>query len=188
MHIHYFNPFSIKRDFVEEIDYYMSLVPLPHDWACFRDGDTMFVRGDYGNCINQYVTKYPETGLFTCYASRCHYSFQVPEITDMDNPSISYHREIANQLHAEFQPGQQTDIINQRIAGHMMLLRKSTWLKIRTVVFRKVRYKNLQLLGVDTQISKAVLQTGMDIKLMKGIYLVHYLRFNEGFKNATHLL
>jgi hypothetical protein len=188
MHIHYFNPFSIEKDFLKELDYYMSLVPIPHDWACFRDGDTMFVRGDYGNCIAEYVTRYPETGLFTCYASRCHYSCQVPDITDMKNPSISYHRKIADQLHEKFQPGQKADSINRRIAGHMMMMRKSTWLKIRPSVFRKVRSKNKQILGVDTQISKAILQTGMDIKLMKGIYLVHYLRFNEGMENSTHLL
>jgi hypothetical protein len=188
MHIHYFNPFSIEKDFLKELDYYMSLVPLSHDWACFRDGDTMFVRGDYGNCIWEYVTRYPETGLFTCFASRCHYKIQVPDSTDMENPSISYHRNIADQLHEKFQLGQQADSINRRIAGHMLMLRKSTWLKIRPAVFGLVRLKNKKILGVDTQISKAVLQAGMDIKLMKGIYLVHYLRFNEGIGNHNHLL
>jgi hypothetical protein len=188
MHIHYFNPFSPEKDFLKELDHYMGLIPLPYDWACFRDGDTMFVRGDYGNCIMEYVERYPETGMFTCYASRCHYKIQVPDIADMQNPSISYHSKIAKQLHEQFQPLQQTDIINRRIAGHMMMLRKSTWLKIQPAVFRKVRSKNKKILGVDTQISKAILEAGLDIKLMKGIYLVHYLRFNEGMENSTHLL
>lgn len=188
MRIHYFSPFSLEKDFLKELDYYMGLIPHEHDWACFRDGDTMFVRPDYGNSIQQYVNRYPGTGMFTCYASRCHYKIQVPEMGDMENASIEFHAKVAAELQTMYQPTQDVVVLNRRIAGHMILLRKSTWLKIRSSVFQKVRNKNKKILGVDTQISKAVLNIGLDIKLMKGIYLVHYLRMLEGMANSKHLL
>lgn len=188
MKVHYFSPYSIKKDFLSELDYYVSLLPHPTDWACFVDGDTMFIRNeDYGNCILEYIDRYPETGMFTCYASRCHYSVQLPPCGDLNNPSLKFHRNVADQLHENFQPFQQIEILNRRIAGHMMLFRKSTWQKIRSDVFLRVRTSNRKILGVDTQICYSLLSTGADIKLMKGIYLVHYLRLMQGIENTNHL-
>ena len=188
MRVHYFSPFAVGKDFLKELDYYFGLLPGPNDWACFTDGDTMFVRSDFGNCIIDYINRYPETELFTCYASRCHYSIQVPVIGDLKNPSISFHKSVADELHYNFQPTQEIEIINRRIAGHLMLIRKSTWMKIRADVFLQGRLRQKKILGVDTQISYSMLRAGFHIKLMKGIYLVHYLRFNEGIDNDKHLI
>lgn len=187
MHIYYFTPFSIEKDFFKEIDHYMSLISNSTDWACIMDGDTLFLRSDFGNCIADYVHRYPDTGMFTCYASRCHYQFQVPRIGDMDNTSLDFHKSIANELHQKFQHTQTIKIVKRRIAGHLMLLQKSIWDKIRDDVYNRVMAGNKKILGVDTQISYSVLQAGLDIKLMKGIYLLHYLRLKEGFDNETHL-
>lgn len=187
MRIHYFTPFSVEKNFLTEIDYYMNLLPGEHDWACILDGDTLFLRPDFGNCILKYVKQYPETGLFTSYASRCHYQRQVPLIGDTENSSIAFHRGVANQLHKRFQSTCEFKTIDMRIAGHLMLLKKATWLQIRDRVFAICLAGNKKILGIDTQISEAVLAEGMDIKLMRSIYLLHYLRFCEGYGFKGHL-
>ncbi len=46
----------------------MNLVRDPNDWVCMRDGDTMFMLPNWGHQIKHYIEKYPDTGLFTCYA------------------------------------------------------------------------------------------------------------------------
>lgn len=43
------------------------------------------------------------------------------------------------------------------------------------------------ILGVDTKISRAVLSAGMKIRLMRGIYILHYLRLKEGYDYKKHL-
>jgi len=111
MRIHYFTPFSLEKNFLAEIDYYIGLLPSGDDWACILDGDTLFLRSDFGNCILEYVNHYPETGMFTSYASRCHYQFQVPQIGDMENASIAFHKSIADQLHERHRVRQNT--VNQ---------------------------------------------------------------------------
>jgi len=60
----------------------------PDDWAVIMDGDTMFLQPDFGHQIQQHIENHPEAGLFTCFASRCHYSIQVPPGVDMENDSI----------------------------------------------------------------------------------------------------
>ena len=180
MRVHYFIPYSTEKDFFSEIDYYFGLVQNEDDWVCLLDGDTLFLRPDYGRCIFDYLRHYPETGLFTCYASRCHYQFQVPQPGDMNNPSIAFHRGVADILPRKFQHNLQVKPLNRPIAGHMMLLKKATWTQIRDDAFHRCFSKQKKILGVDTQISLAVLAAGKDIKLMRAIYLLHYLRFVEG--------
>lgn len=187
MRIHYFTPFSAEKNFLQEIDYYFGLLPTGNDWACILDGDTLFLRPDFGNCILEYVARYPETGLFTSYASRCHYQFQVPQLGDVNNPSIAFHKGIADILHGRHQPSLDVKQVNRRVAGHLMLIKKSTWTEIRAAVFERCKLQQKKILGVDTQISYAVLAAGKDIKLMRGIYLLHYLRYVEGFNSDKHL-
>lgn len=46
----------------------------PDDWVVIMDGDTIFLQPDFGHPIQRHIDLYPEAGLFTCRASRCHYS------------------------------------------------------------------------------------------------------------------
>lgn len=179
--IYYFIPYDTNKKLLRAIDRYMSLIE-DDDWACLMDGDTAFLRSDFGHRIQEYVDKYPDTGMFTCYASRCHYSMQVRKGTDMNADSILYHKRQADKAHRELHP--QTKVIRQRTAGHMMLIKKSTWKRIRRLVYKRAGKKDI--LGVDTKISTAVLSIGLRIRLMRGIYIFHYMRFFEGFSNKNH--
>jgi hypothetical protein len=71
----------------------------------------------------------------------------------MENDSIRYHKLIANSL-AISKAGEVKEI-NRRIAGHLMVIRKSTWSTILPTIQRTAADK--KVLGVDTKISKAVL-------------------------------
>lgn len=173
--LHFFIPYDTNKKLLVNIDHHICNLPTPKHWAALMDGDAMFTFPDFGHSIIQYIKKYPKTGMFTCYASRCHYSWQRIEGADPENPSIMYHARIAEQqklLPVEVQE------INTRIAGHLMVIKKETWLKVRQQVFQMAAQKNI--LGVDTQISKALLKNGYKIHLMKTIYMIHYLRMLTG--------
>lgn len=75
--------------------------------------------------------------------------------------------------------------MNRRIAGHMIVIKKSTWLLIRDEVAATASDK--KILGVDTKISNAILSRNMKIRLMRGIYIFHYLRMAEGYNSKIHL-
>jgi hypothetical protein len=123
--IYFFTPYSFNLKLLDAIARCMDLLQ-PDDWAVIMDGDAMFLQPDFGHRIKRHIEPHPEAGLFTCYASRCHYSIQVPPGVDMDNDTIRYYKLVANHL-AETCAGKVTEI-KRRIAGHLMVI------KIRTGV------------------------------------------------------
>ena len=181
--IYFLTPYSFEKRLFEAFDHYIQLLPDPDDWACFTDGDTAFLKSDFGHKILQYIERYPDTGLFTCYASRCHYQIQIPPGAEPENPSIMFHKELCNRLDEEYHL--QVEEISRRIAGHMIVIQKKTWLRIRMKV--RIRCEEKNILGVDTKISNEILNCGLKIRLMKGIYMLHYLRMAEGYDYKTHL-
>lgn len=180
--IYFFTPYSFNFKLLEAIDGCVRLLN-PDDWAVIMDGDTMFLQPDFGHQIQRHIESHPEAGLFTCFASRCHYSIQVPAGVDMNKDSIRYHKLIAS-LQQDLHAGEIVEI-NRRIAGHLMVIRKSTWDKILPVV--RATASDKHILGVDTKICKAVLKVGMRILLMQDIYILHYCRLAEGFDYTKHL-
>lgn len=183
--IWFFTPYSFDKKLFEAFDSYMNLVTDPNDWVCFLDGDTAFLLPNWGHQVKTYVEKFPDTGLFTCYASRCHYSVQKRRGVDENNTDIIYHRQQAGIIYSELNG--KVKEIDRRIAGHLMVIRKSTWLQIRPEVERMVKLQQKEILGVDTKISNAILKAGLKIRLMRGIYLLHYLRLAEGYNYDNHL-
>lgn len=161
----------------------MQLLPDNKDWAVLMDGDTAFLRSDFGHQIQRYIDKFADTGLFTCYASRCHYKIQTRRGTDINSDSILYHRRQAETMFNTLDG--QVKEIDRRIAGHLMVIRKGTWLKIRKEV--KLNTMDKHILGVDTKISNAILRNGLKIRLMRGLYIFHYLRLMEGLNSTKHL-
>jgi hypothetical protein len=181
--IWFFTPFAHDKKFLDAIDRHFNLIANPNDWVVIMDGDTSFLRPDFGDVVKRYTDLFPDTGLLTCYASRCHYQCQVPAGVDMYNPSILYHKSISN-VQAELFKNKVVEL-DRRIAGHLMVIRKSTWTLIRAEVYRTATAK--LILGVDTKISNAILKSGLKIRLMKELYLLHYLRMEEGFDFKKHL-
>jgi GT2 family glycosyltransferase len=181
--IWFFTPYDNTQRLYLAIDRYFELIDNPDDWVVLMDGDTAFLKPDFGNTIKRYTEKYPDTGMFTCYASRCHYRIQVPAATNMESDSLLYHKTIADQC-AEKSRNKIIEI-NRKIAGHLMVIRKGTWTRIRAEVYDKTI--NKYILGVDTKISYAILEAGLTIRLMQEMYLLHYCRLAEGFDYHEHI-
>jgi len=173
--IYFSIPYSFTQRLFQAFDHEINRLPNDDDWIVMLDGDTAFLMPDFGHHVEYYVKKYPDTGLFTCYASRCHYECQRVPGADPENPDIRYHRKIAEQQSNLIG---QVEELDRRIAGHMMVIQKRVWKKIRPTVAEKTKEKHI--LGVDTKISNAIRAHGYKIRLMKSIYLLHYLRMNDG--------
>lgn len=183
--IWYFTPYARDKNFFREIDDYMKLIP-ENDWACILDGDTMFTCSDWGDKLQQYINMYPDTGLFTCVSNRCHYSCQQAGGRAFSEENIVWHWNYSQQLFKE--KGFAVKEVQRRIAGHMMMIRKGTWVKIRNEVHSAVVAQGKKIRGVDTKISNALVRNGLKIRIMEGFYLFHFLRFATGVDDKSHLV
>ena len=181
--IWFFTPYDKDKKLLNAINRYFELVTHTDDWVVISDGDTAFLNADFGNIIERYTQNFPDTGLFTCYASRCHYKIQVPDGVNMFSDSILYHKTIAVKQAVICR--NQVLEINRKVAGHLMVIRKGVWDRIKDEVFSKARGKDI--LGIDSKISYAVLEAGLKIQLMKELYIFHYCRLSEGFGYDEHL-
>lgn len=182
--IWFFTPYSFKKRLFEAWDEYMNLVHDPEDWVCMMDGDVMFLLADFGHQMQRYIEKYPDTGMFTCYASRAHRNCFIRKGTDPSNPSMLYHYNMAEKARKELDLKVKT--FEGPALGHLLLIKKSTWIQIRERV--KNITKEQKILGVDVRISRAVSELGMPILLMRSIYVLHFYRMRYGIKNKDILL
>lgn len=183
--IRYFKPYALDKNYFRELDEYMSLVQA-QDWVCILDGDTMFMYPDWGHKLQQYVSMYPDTGLFSCVSNRCHYMCQQSGDKAFSEENIVWHRKFADQLFRE--KGFAVKEVQRRVAGHLMMIKKETWSRIRNEVQSAVMAQGKQIRGVDTKISNAMVRNGLKIRIMEGFYLFHFLRFDRGVDDKSHLI
>lgn len=177
--IYYFSPYSIEKNLFDAYDKHAQLVPDENDWICFTDGDVLFLTPNYGHILEGYIKRYPEMGMFVAYASRAGYPSAMSKLGNAANPDITFHRDVAVQLLRKFGPTLAIKPYNRRASGHLMLIKKSTWSKIRDEAKKLVEDEKKKILGVDTKISYAILGQGMKIGLMRAIYVLHYFRLKE---------
>jgi hypothetical protein len=164
-------------------EHYMNLVTNPEDWVCMMDGDIAFLNADFGHHMQEYINKYPDTGIFTCYASRSRTTWMMPDKHIFNSTNILDHKKKADHHAAKCR----LDVveIDNRVTGHLMMMKKDTWNKIKDAASQKC--DDLSILSVDSRISRSVLAIGMKIRLMKGIYVFHYYRHLEGANSKSHL-
>ena len=174
--IFYFTPFALDKNLGAAYNQYMELLPDDEDWACFIDGDACFLIPDWGNVISKVVNENPDTGMFTCYTNRIANPQQLYSGRFSESADIRYHRNIAIVCR-EVNPHKVFDLIHP-ISGIMMIIQKKTW--------KEFPFSD-GLLAVDNDISRRLLKAGRKVRLIKGIYMFHYYRFNEGRKSTKHL-
>lgn len=169
-------PYSFSRNLFYAYDDVFSMVN-DSDWVCFLDADVAFLEtSDFGHLIQGYIDKYPDTGIFTCYASRCHYATQTRKGVSQDQDSIRYYAQKTVDIRAELDL--KVKEIYRRIAGHLIVIKKATWMAIREDL--KKRTEKKKILGFDTQLSYTVLDFGLKIRLMRSLMVFHYLRLLTG--------
>lgn len=176
--IYFFTPYSQTKEFGVACNNHCRLVPNDEDWICIMDGDCMFLTPDFGTVMQQYIDKYPETGLFTCLTNRVGTDSQMwPGM--FEEKDILEHRKVAMELrdkkHLEVKE------LGKFISGYLMLFKKSTWLKVGGFVTKGV-------LAVDNHFSSAIYNRQMKIRLMESLYVLHYYRMAEGVHDKSHLL
>lgn len=182
--IWFFTPYSFEKKMFDAWDHYMNLVQNPDDWVCMMDGDVLFLISDFGHQMQTYIDKYPDAGLFTCYASRTSRPFLRWPGADMENTSIVYHARKAAQIY-DAHHGEVVDLGEQNALGYLMLIKKSTWLLVREKAAAHTSDKDI--LGVDTRISRAIRHAGLKQYLMKGMYVLHYYRMKNGVHDTSIL-
>jgi len=176
MGIYYFTPFALDKNLGAAYNKYMELLPDDNDWACFTDGDAMFLTPDWGELIDRVVAEHPEAGMFTCYTNRVNNQQQLYRGRFSENCDIIAHRNIAKVCRTLYI--NRVKQLSRMISGVMMIIRKKTW--------REFPFED-GLLGVDNAISKRLLDAGKTVYLIEGIYMLHYYRMAEGRKYTSHL-
>lgn len=178
--IWYFTPYSIQKDFGKAYNEYANLVTNPEDWICFVDGDSQFLTSNFGHQIEEYVSVYPDTGIFTCYTNRVGNLEQCYNNRINEDSNILNHKRIALQLQKEKRL--HVKELTKPISGMLMVIRKSVWDKINGSPEEK------GILGIDNHISQRVLNEGLKIRLMEAVYLFHFYRLDTGVHNKGHLI
>lgn len=182
--IWFFTPYAFDKKLFDAWDKYMALVQDPNDWVCMMDGDIAFFRNDFGHHIQKYVDKYPEVSIFSCYASRSGTEWMMPVANQFNSTDILVHRRMAeNQFNNH---NLELTDVNNRVTGHLMVMKKQTWIDIREQAMEATSAKTI--LGVDTAICRVVLSRNGKIGLMRGLYVFHYYRHMEGRSYRNHLL
>lgn len=178
--IWFFTPYSFEKKLFEAYDRYMQLMPDEEDWGCLMDGDMAFLQSDFGNELQDYIDANPGTALFTCYGSRCPYGHQMAPGVNYESESLRYIYE--NTVKLRQNNHLKVLDLKQRIAGHLMLIQKKTWVKYREAIAEHAVAANIQ--AVDTAISDVLLKNNEKILLMQGLQVFHYYRqFNRTEKH-----
>lgn len=179
--IWYFTPYGIDKDLGKAYNQYAKLVTDKDDWICFLDADTCIgLVPKFGHVLQEIVDLYPDTGLFTSYASRIGNKQQRFAGKISEDPNILNHKKIAKSQVHHYKT--RVKELNKIISGHLMMVKKSTWDAIGGAP------EGIGILSIDNWISKRILRSGKNILLMEGIYLFHFYRLDTGKQDKSHLL
>ncbi|MFZ4705445.1 MAG: glycosyltransferase [Bacteroidales bacterium] len=180
--IWFFTPYSFNKKLFQAYDDYMNLVQDPTHWCCICDGDAAFLLADFGNQVQDYIDKYPDTGMFVCYASRSPYGHQMAPGIDPESDSIKYIFD--NTLRMYEQDHLRVIEMHQRVAAPILVIKKAKWNKYRDQIAAHAVSANIQ--AVDTAISDILKKNGEKILLMAGIQVYHY--FRQYSRSEKHIL
>ena len=181
--IWFFTPYSFEKKMLAAWQAYMGLVKDDDDWVVMMDGDIAIFQANFGHIVREYIDKYPDTGLFTCYASRSGTGYMMPEKNLMNAHNIMIHHHLSEKLQRERYL--RAKEIDRRVTGHFMCIKKATWKAISKEVEKEC--EGLNILSVDTKISETILRRGMKIRLMESLYVLHYYRLKEVAKRKQML-
>jgi GT2 family glycosyltransferase len=148
------------------------------NWICLWDADVMTFHtfGNMNAFFEQAIAENPDVKLFSCVANRIGtHKQRVNKIQD-PNPSMKYHRLIAEKRLKDFGTRVRTD--TKTVSGLMMLFHKTTWEAVNGFMEEGIA-------GVDTDFSRKVSSEIGKVGILEGLYVMHYYRLVEG--NAGHL-
>lgn len=177
MVIHFPTPFRRDKNLADAYNFVFERYCRPNDWVALRDIDTMFLTPDAPNIVEDYINLYPDTGIFTCYTNRLslHAKDQLYRGMISPNTNILHHIRIAESLKHD----RSVTEINRKISGFLMVISFKTW--------EQFRFRGSACLGVDNDYSNEILEAGLKIRRMNGLYLWHSYRLLNGINDKKHL-
>ena len=146
------------------------------DWICLKDYDTLFLLPSTIKHIHEYTNHNPNAGILTCYTNRIANSEQLLKEKCDSNDSIRYHINIAQKRERLLYS---TTKLKNPISGFLMVIKKSTWDRIKF---------DDGCLGVDNKYHLKIVAAGMDVLRMNGIYVWHTYRLINGIRDKKHLV
>lgn len=179
MKVHFITPYSTDKNLGRAYNEAFRLVG-DEDWVCLTDYDTMFLTPDAPAIVQEYVNRFPDTALFTCYTNRVHpcSTEQLVQGTIIDNSDIRYHIQIAERTKKNLYTVSQ---VHKNVSGMLMVMSKKQWRETPFV-------EDLKCLGVDTELSKTLRERGQPVQRMNGLYIWHTYRIMNGIRDKSHLL
>jgi GT2 family glycosyltransferase len=170
---YYFTPTADDKNLGAACNHYMSLIESDGDWVCLTDRDTLFLSPNYHAKIKRAIKDNPDVGMLTCLTNRVGERNQCYKGIISDNPNIITHKTISDQLEGVY-----TYKEIKSASGFCMIIKKAVWNKIK---FRD------GMLGIDNFFSDDLIAAGYKIKVIEGIYMLHYYRLKEGIGYTAHL-
>ncbi len=148
------------------------------DWLCLIDHDVMFLTPDAIAIMEDYITRYPDIGLFTCFTNRIHplSTWQLYLNAPSNHDSVSTWMAIAEEV----KQGDRTiTMINDIVSGFLMLISKKTW--------NEIPFSEDGLcLGVDNDFCRRLLANNKIIARMNKVLVWHTYRLGN-ITNKDHL-
>lgn len=180
MTIHYSTPFSNEKNIGKAYNEFCENVP-DGEWICLRDGDTLFLRSDWGNQIESIINTHgDEFKLIGCVTNRLRATHQLYRNTFSNDGDINNHITIANHLYNSFKDQVEA---TSYVAGLCMIFNKDTW--------KNVKFRENSIL-FDKQFNSDIREKyrRSKIGIAKGLYLFHLYRWGEKdpFNSTKHLL
>ena len=167
----YDNEKNLGRAYNEAMKYYNA-----DDWVCLKDHDTLFLLPDTIRHISRYTELNPDAGILTCYTNRLANGEQLLTMMCDNNDSIRTHIKLATGQERHLY---NTTLLLKPISGFLMVIRKSTW--------DRVKFDD-GCLGVDNKYHLKIVAAGMDVLRMNGIYVWHTYRMATNIRDKKHLI
>lgn len=177
--IYVFKPFSLTKQIGDAYNAHCEITP-PGSWILIMDYDAIILDPRAFQIMEEAIRRYPDTDIFSCYASRIGYNHQRLTTRIEDNDSIGYHIQIATDQATKYG----SDCKNvPSIAGFFMLFSREYW---ERNPFQKGMFDDSGRL-FDRVFCMEAEKKGK-IKLIQGIYVWHTYRLGKGARDISHLL
>lgn len=177
--IHVCQPYRVDKNLGKAYNDAFKLIG-DNDWLCITDYDILLLLPETIAHLHGYVEHFPDTGIFTCAANRSHINSinQLLPTGVSDDDRVTTHIAIAK---AQTKKLYQVTELNKHISGFLMMISKKTWNNVKFP-------EDMRCLGVDNVYSNRILQAGLKILRMDGVYVFHTYRLDKNVKDINHLL
>lgn len=176
MTIHVVTPYSTDKNLATAYNETMAIIP-DGDWACIIDYDVQFLTPDAIQHLYEYVRRFPNAAMFSCYTNRIGCKEQLLNGKFSEDPNILNHIKLAEQQKKHLYTA---SAFTSLTSGFLMLISKEKWKRFRF-------NENGRCLGVDNDYCKQLHDAGQITYRMNGIYVFHTYRLGKGRFDTSHL-